>query len=233
MGSSPAARNLLSGRGNGVPLVVDLGEFVPDGSPHFKLVQDGELASLLKAMKQNSLYPIAITSSSGTLPNSMERIATEVGLPSVMRSASSRGGAGGTTVATLEEMFKVVSMRGPQDVPDVPSTPSSAQESVLAQEFVATQDAAAAQEQGQEQEIEDEDEPVQSMMEDHEDPEPINEAPPSPSPVPTPNTKIYEGHVRSGQQVSSSENGNLVIIGNVSSGGEVRGSEERRMLLTF
>ena len=63
---------LLSGKGNGVPLVVDIGEFVPDGSPHFKPLKDGELASLLMAMKQNSLHPIAITSSSGTLPNSME-----------------------------------------------------------------------------------------------------------------------------------------------------------------
>ena len=34
-------------------------------------------------------------------------------------------------------------------------------------------------------------------------------------------TKIYEGHVRSGQQVSSNENGGLIVIGNVSSGGEV------------
>ena len=34
-------------------------------------------------------------------------------------------------------------------------------------------------------------------------------------------TRVYEGHVRSGQQVSSNENGSLIIIGNVSSGGEV------------
>jgi len=201
MGASPAARNLLSGKGNGVPLVVDLGEFVPDGSPHFKPLRDGELASLLTAMKQNSLHPIAITSSSGTLPNSMERIATEVGLPSVMRSAGSRGGS---AIASVEEMFRVVSMRDEDSVPNVPSTPPPspppAPEPVAAVETPEEVEEAAVYEP----------EPQHT--------EPQHSPPPSAA---TPNTKIYEGHVRSGQQVSSSENGNLVILGNVSSGGEV------------
>ena len=68
----------MTGRGNGVPLVVDLAEFIPDGSPHFVPVQDHELSGLLMAMKQNSLRPVAVTSSRGMMENSIERIAGEM-----------------------------------------------------------------------------------------------------------------------------------------------------------
>lgn len=81
-------RNLLTGKGNSVPLVIDLAEFIPDGSPHFVPVQDQELTNLLLALKQNSLRPIAVTSSRGMMENSIEHIAGMVGLPNVM---SARG----------------------------------------------------------------------------------------------------------------------------------------------
>ncbi|GMI08952.1 hypothetical protein TrLO_g4724 [Triparma laevis f. longispina] len=207
--ASPAARNLLTGKGNSVPLVIDLAEFIPDGSPHFVPVQDQELTNLLLALKQNSLRPIAVTSSRGMMENSIEHIAGMVGLPNVM---SARGASMQAT--TVEELFKVVASNPNMVVPNNATQTSPP--------FVAEEVTPVAAPVEEYVEVEEEvDYASTSRIEEEEAQIEIEQ---QPIPTPTPQaaeTKIYEGHVRSGQQVSSNENGNLIILGNVSSGGEV------------
>ncbi|GMH79005.1 hypothetical protein TL16_g08004 [Triparma laevis f. inornata] len=186
-----------------------MAEFIPDGSPHFVPVQDQELTNLLLALKQNSLRPIAVTSSRGMMENSIEHIAGMVGLPNVM---SARGASMQAT--TVEELFKVVASNPNMVVPNNATQTSPP--------FVAEEVTPVAAPVEEYVEVEEEvDYASTSRIEEEEAQIEIEQ---QPIPTPTPQaaeTKIYEGHVRSGQQVSSNENGNLIILGNVSSGGEV------------
>ncbi|GMH99242.1 hypothetical protein TrVE_jg10280 [Triparma verrucosa] len=209
--ASPAARNLLTGKGNSVPLVIDLAEFIPDGSPHFVPVQNHELTNLLLAMKQNSLCPIAVTSSRGMMENSIEHIAGMVGLPNVM---SARGAAMQAT--TVEDLFKVVATN-----PDlvVPAGADTGAAQVVEEQFVEEIVARVEEEEVEVEEVEGEMIEAQQQIELEQ---PVVETVvETVETVVQATTKIYEGHVRSGQQISSNENGNLIILGNVSSGGEV------------
>ena len=233
-----AVPQLLSRKGNGVPLVVDLSNFVPDGSPHYTPPSSSFLSSLLISMKRHSLLPIAVTSSAGPLPKSIEMISAEIGLPTIMRSAASRASADSPQSTTVEDIFRVVSMRSEGDVPsgvecepaeadlrnrasaatdevfEVENHPPTSQVSSIASDGDGDRDGC----DGYAQESNLENASLGSSM-DTEEPSP----PPTPPPpaAASPSTRIYEGHVRSGQQVSSPSNGNLVVLGNVSSGGEL------------
>jgi len=204
MNASPAARSLLANK-EGVPLVIDLAAFVPDGSPHFQPVPDTDLLALLHALQAGSLHPVAITSSSGTLQHAIERVAAAVGLPYVM-PAGGRGGKQG--VVNFEEVFKVVKMGGDSSQAFTPALNAAPDAEIrqrnvdLSQEIdrlnasldAAVATAAAAQ------------------------PQPVVTSPALTAP---PKTTVHHGNVRSGQQISSEENGSVIVVGNVSSGGEV------------
>lgn len=81
----------------------------------------------------------------------------------------------------MEEMLKIISMRDASSVPDLPPPPEP--------EYTEPEPVAAVQEQIEEEEEIDEIE--------FEETQPTG-APETPA---MPKTKIYEGHVRSGQQV--------------------------------
>ena len=140
------------------------------------------------------------------MENSIEHIAGMVGLPNVM---SARGAAMQAT--TMEDLFKVVATNPDLVVPAGADT-GAAQvvEEIVArveEEEVEVEEVEGEMIEAQQQ-IELEQPVVETVVETVET-------------VVQATTKIYEGHVRSGQQVSSNENGNLIILGNVSSGGEV------------
>ncbi len=189
--SSPAARALSNG--NGVPLVVDLAAFVPDGSPHFQGADESDVREILQALRTNGLLPVAVTSSSGTVSGAMERMAAGVGLPSIM--AGGRGALGGVEV---EDLFRVVADRADGLPPS----------HVASETLKAEVEPRVVQ---SEPKVEADEVPDKNFK------EVIVEK----TVVENSETVYHQGHVRSGQQVTSSSNGSIVVMGNVSSGGEV------------
>jgi septum site-determining protein MinC len=209
MNSSPSSRSLLTSN-KSIPLVIDLAAFLPDGSPHFKTVEATELVDLLNTLRANAIYPVAVTSSSGTLNGGIERVAQSVGLPYVMPN-----GRGAGQQLSLEDVFRLVDVSGGGEFEEGSSeggsseggsSPSSSQEvKVVIKEVI--------KEVIKYVEVPSPQEPPH--------PESVSSFLSAPAAPPTGKTLIHTSSVRSGQTVTSPENGSVIILGNVSSGGEV------------
>jgi septum site-determining protein MinC len=225
--SSPSARNLLSNKNNGVPLVVDLAAFCPDGSPHFVPLREGELNAIIDEMRVNGLIAIAVTNS-GT-GDGVDKVAANCGLPTVMRGVGGNrgGGQGQGGEVNIADMLNVVTdgRYVPPDVRVASVAPGRQVEVTplpLDQEDEDTAKAAATAlifQQEVDKEVERRLADARPSREHNEQQSiavPLPLAPPLAPPL---GAKIYHGHIRSGQQVSA-EGTSLVVLGSVNSGGE-------------
>jgi septum site-determining protein MinC len=187
------------------PIVLDLRAWAPDGSPHYKAPPKG---SLLHAVTLLDSYGLAVVGVNGT-PKELELEASrDLGLPNLWTANRPTALKCG-----LEDVIQMVARRHreqPVETDDMPKParsnvePASSEEDTSSIRKNPTQTDSAKH-------IEDSPDDVCT------DAETISAQFPPISPSAT----IYRGSVRSGQQVSSEKGRSLLILGSVSSGGEV------------
>lgn len=246
-----------------VPIILDLGAFQHDGSPHYVPPPVGFLRSIISVFDEWGIAVMGLTNVQ-TVENASDEIA-DMSLPVLGRVGSGRtlgkksnNGSGENSVG-VEELVQLVLKKM--------DTSASTDETIEASSAFDDDDVQLtvdAEGSGQEEEYETSSVPELSCddildmtfrqlqieckslglvaigateilqtrlleyyghddaLNEHEDTETIDEEimfAPASSTVPA---KIYHGSVRSGQQVSTDEpNQSLIIMGNVNSGGEV------------
>ena len=234
--ASPASRALLGRRPNGVPLVLDLASFCPDGSPHFKPLSKGELKALVNDLRSVGLLPIAVTNSSNG--GGLEQVAAATGLPTVMRGVGARETGAPLSIA---DVLRVVSDVVPSssgvkesESEEEDDEASSAPLVAVASFAAAATDpslfnvlsrplTAAARTSAAAPTLPPPQTSTPAPSADEAEASSPPPPPPSLAPAAAPPrpSMLYRGTVRSGQQVSAPEGCSLVVLGSVSSGGEV------------
>jgi septum site-determining protein MinC len=182
------------------PIVLDLRAWGPDGSHHYRPPAAGTLLALVHLLDRHGLAVVGVN---GT-PKELEREAIEdLGLPSLYSKQSTRD----VPKYALEEVIQMVVRRQQEESieeyePRVVEIGSTNMEAVEEQESEHSIIVSEAEEKSQTEKVVDDSVPL------------------SLPPVP-PTATFYQGSVRSGQQVTSDKGQSLIILGSVSSGGEV------------
>lgn len=220
-----------------VPLILDLGSFHPDGSPHYKPPTEELLTGMVQVLKERGIEVLGIANapmamgghsgSAGTTNKSVEEIVSSLGLPPVMsiRSKSSdqeqpyRG-------MRIEDVIQMVQRK---EIEEQNNDIVKQNEPLESKSNVIENDI-----------IEENPEFIESLSKENHINHHATERIPSGATattdsdvngtnvhdnqndtIPPTTAKIYHGNVRTGQQVSAEHNRSLIILGSVHSGGEV------------
>lgn len=195
------------------PIVLDLRAWGPDGSPHYRPPAAGTLLALVHLLDRHGMAVVGVN---GT-PKELEReVIHNLGLPSLYSKQSTRD----VPKFALEEVIQMVVRRQQQEV-------AIEEQEVASEEYEAPVVEAAENTSTRvdaEEEQESEHSIIVSEVEEKSQTEKVvNDSVPASSSLPPvpPTATFYQGSVHSGQQVMSEKGQSLVILGSVSSGGEV------------
>jgi septum site-determining protein MinC len=191
------------------PIVLDLRAWGPDGSPHHRPPAAGTLLALVHLLDRHGLAVVGVN---GT-PKELEREAIQdLGLPSLYSKQSTRD----VPKYALEEVIQMV-VRRQQQQQQQQQEPIEEYEPRVVEVAENTSTKMSAEE-----EQESEHSTIESEVEEKSQTEKVvNDSVPASLPPVPPTATFYQGSVRSGQQVTSEKGQSLVILGSVSSGGEV------------
>ena len=185
------------------PIVLDLRAWGPDGSPHYRPPKAGTLKEVVNVLDRHGLAVVGIH---GT-PKELEQEATHgLGLPDLWAA-----GRPSAQKFALDDILQMVARRQQQE-----PIAEQEEESILQQMERITQSQTDSTPQASM--LIQEERTVEDLEEDQSDVSTTEE--PLPTQVPVGST-IYQGIVRSGQQISAEKGCSLVVLGSVSSGGEV------------
>jgi septum site-determining protein MinC len=187
------------------PIVLDLRAWGPDGSPHYRPPAVGTLLALVHLLDRHGLAVVGVN---GT-PKELEVEAIQdLGLPSLYSKQSTRD----VPKYALEEVIQMVVRRQQEEGPIEEYEPR-----VVEVEVSTSTNMIAVEEKESERLT------IVSEEEENQTENVVNDSVPASSSLPPvpPTATFYQGYVRSGQQVTSEKGQSLVILGSVSSGGEV------------
>lgn len=102
-----AARKLLTLGKWSVPIVLDLGAFAPDGSPHYRAPADGLLKDLIETLKSRGLKVIGLTNIA-ECGGVAEEAALKLGIPAVFGVRSFQNGNKSGRQIDFSSLLKVV-----------------------------------------------------------------------------------------------------------------------------
>ena len=211
------------------PIVLDLRAWSPDGSPHYRPPKQGTLKSLVHLLDRHGLAVVGVT---GTPPNLEREAVYDLGLPSLWSKQQCTRDP--VPKLSFDEVLSLVvkkqlqepilaqdkdthqessSPTPPQNLHDVnrfatnqtsskfsvDSTGNNKIETVVSKESAKIPEA--------NMEVGERGNDIKTNLQS--------------LPSISPNATIYQGSVRSGQQVASEKGRSLIVLGSVSSGGEV------------
>lgn len=186
------------------PIVLDLRAWSPDGSPHYKAPKQGTLTSLVHLLDRHG---IAVVGVNGT-PKELEQEAIQyLGLPSLWSKQSSRENV---PKYPLDGVIQMVARH--QELHQIEDD-----ENIISQETIKPPERknSGLVEKKTNEKTSEYYLPGQTTTS-----VPVPEQVMSIPPI-SPTATIYQGSVRSGQQIASDRGKSLVILGSVNSGGEV------------
>jgi septum site-determining protein MinC len=186
------------------PIVLDLRAWAPDGSPHYKAPPK---SSLLQTVSILDAHGLSVVGVNGT-PKELELEASrELGLPTLWTANRPT-----TLKCGLDDIIQMVVRRHveePVEQEDMPMPAKSNGEPASSEE-----DGNSVRKHSNQTDLEQVIE-IPAVVR--------TEVEPNGAQLPqiSPSATVYQGTVRSGQQVSSEKGRSLLILGSVSSGGEV------------
>lgn len=200
-----------------MPVVLDLSDLLPDGSPHycdppsFATIQD-----FIKVLNKHHIAILGIVVSQEN--NIVEHFAAMLGVPTVMPIRNNRRATSHRNDILLQDLARILAnaiIANPSTANDI--TSSTGNHDTVAKIF--TERASMTQAIKDTILLENRlDEEQEHKVKDNA----VSERPQVPQEtIITSFSKVVHGHVRSGQIISSEKNQSLVILGDVHSGGEV------------
>jgi len=207
------------------PVILDVSELTPDGSPHFQPPLPGSLLEMVSILRGNNLQVMGLTCSSGNMLPTFQEEAAQFGIPNVRVA---RSGSSAATKFDVSEIIQLVRTRNEQERLRYDHEKEFASQSTnhdegskraaslvkLEANQASLQEARKEKESGQQQQEQQEASLSGAGSKDIKSNAPASIEYSSSS-------TLYHGSVRSGQQVMSSKGQSLVILGSVNSGGEV------------
>lgn len=207
--STSVAPSMLRGKQSGtrrrwnVPIVLDLAALVPDGSPHYKKPTQGLLIGVVDTLDVFGIRVVGVTNT----PKELEQEAIEtLGLPSLMAKSTLQNSSS-TVKVRLDDVVQMVLTKQQQEPMVRPEpeaqriTPDETVQTTPSKVETPVNDDASSSTTVEKSE-DTADQPVEIIS-------------------PVTSSFVYYGTVRSGQQVAADKGQSLVIVGSVSSGGEV------------
>ena len=208
------------------PIVLDLRAWCPDGSPHYRPPTAGTLTQLTAILNRFGLTVVGLH---GTPKELQTEAIEDLGLPSMFLSGtpsvngnSARGSNNSRNYMQLQDIIQMVVQQQTQEEPII----IAGNGDIRMDGYKNNGDEATAT-TAESHSVEINNDSMVSVLKaattlQNPEPEPQEQSTASilPPPIP-PEATIYQGSVRSGQQVSSERGRSLVVLGSVNSGGEV------------
>ena len=230
------------------PVILDLQAFMPDGSPHYKAPPHGTLGKYKHILAN---YGLTLVGVSNCPRNLEQECVKEEGLPIVWSVVGKRPSINGKSndpkqqTFSIEDVIQLVLSKQSEEIEESYQNDkkSSTEKTSTNQEKFKHQDNLAkysldknhtlkeVSSSNQELTVDIKESPKLSKVGETDEAEnEINHSTPHPQKkdlttkkeiIPPPNCKVYNGSIRSGQQISTDEPyQSLIVIGNVNSGGE-------------
>jgi septum site-determining protein MinC len=214
------------------PIVLDLRAWAPDGSPHYRPPPTGALRRMVSLLDRHGLAVVGVN---GTPTELQEEASQDLGLPALLTSNRPT-----PLKCELDDIIQMVVRRQLEHpLPDEEEPQSILEDfveeaiavkveeamAVEVEEAIAVkvEEATAVKEQPVDNispEISQDTTLQDASQTDSKSVESTEMAMPQLPPI-SPSATVYQGSVRSGQQVCSEKGRSLLILGSVSSGGEV------------
>ena len=184
-----------------VPIVLDMSALVPDGSHHYTKPEQGLLKGIVETLREFGIVVVGLCS----IPHELEREAIlHLGLPLFLSKGFS---ANATLKVRLEDVIHLV-LKKREDFIGMDAACSDDGD----EQLVPSQRTAEPSNLEELEVVSTVESPIETQIE---------EVLPASQPQIPPNSYVYYGSVRSGQQVAADKGQALVVIGSVNSGGEV------------